>query len=517
MRTAYFSRIFLAPNALVIWLAYFIAAASLLLQLPLQGSLPGHWDSWLYLGLFNYYADYFLAFVDGSAIYTAFYPAQFPNFFLGEPSAFNALLYLPIQYLTGDPIWSFYLFISLLLSLNAWGLFLIFRQLSGHHWGGFLAGSFLMFSNYMLCSLDQQNVLSIYPALLSCYAVLRYKADDGNLWIVVAAIMAGVQLYCSAYHFFFLFLVFSVLCILEFGYFLRLLRRSLFWVAIGIVILFALPFVHIYLFGDLHEQTHNFVGQATKSSLSLHFTDWFKVHPYNLIYGAKQDKNLLHYIHAVGPGLALICLAVTGWWGLTSLQLKRTFAFLIIVALFIAWGPIWQVASIQISSPVYLLIDGLMLEDLMRTPVRAYMIVLVVANILAAFAIIQYWAKYRGLLICLIAFWMLENIPYRLQQYNSIDFIRVPAAVIEAAELSTEAQPLWILPSALYEYPGLPVGLGEQNREYIYMFWQTRFKKNMVNGMNAYVPYLNWSVRKSKSKPLLPTTTVYIDGMEIGR
>lgn len=503
------------PPTLTVWLLYFAAAGLLLLQLPLQGSLPGNWDSWFYLGLFNYYSDFLGYWSQGREIYTAFFPSEYPNFALGEPSPFNALLFLPIQWLIQDPIWSYYVYISILLSLNAIGLFLVTRQLTVTPGIAWLAGWLFMLSNYMLSSIDQQNVLSVYPALFCIFSVLRYKELSSPPWLVLAALFACIQLYCSAYHFFFLFIALLILSAFEFRYLLSLLKKPVFWIAIGCILLAVYPFAALYLLGDLHEQTHNFVDRRTMSSLSLHATDWFKTHPYNALYGVKTDQSLLHYIHAVGPGLVLMGAATTGWIMISGFKKKALYVSFIIAGLLLSFGPNWQVGDQVLASPLFTAMRWMGLDNLMRTPVRAFMLLLPVLCVLSATALIRAWGYHKWLTAIVIFLWVLENIPYRLQVYNSAEYITVPEVVMQTAQTSTKEAPLWILPSSLYEIPGLQAGLGEQNREYIYMYWQTSFEKNMINGMNAFVPIDNWSLRKNLDHQEVAASLVYLEQMQI--
>jgi hypothetical protein len=513
MGTGFFLRVLLAPNALVIWLLYFIAAALLLLQLPLQGSLPGNWDSWLYLYLFNYYPDYILSKLGLQPLYLPFYPESTPPFLFGEPSFFNSFIFLPFQWITQSPLWGYYLFTASVLALNGTGMYFISKVLFRSRLTAWLTGLLFMFSNYLLCSLDQQNVLSVYPALFSIGFLLLFHQNAQGKYLILSAIMAAVQLYCSAYHFFFLFTTLAALTVLHIHYSLQLFKRPVFWMSLTIIAGAVLPFARYYLFNDLEHKAYNFVDQRTLQSLSLHVRDLFQAHPYNLIYGNSEDQNLIYYIHAVSPGIVLSVLALVCWQQQSLLQ-KWVIALLILISVCLAVGPVWKFGDTSIGSPLYCLMNVLGLDNFMRTPVRAIMILLVTACLLAGKVMSDIFQKSRLIFLAVLLLWGIENIPGKFQRFNSSDYLEVPVEVMSAAQHAGKDDVLWLQPSSINTASGLETGLGEVNREYIYMYWQTSFEKNMVNGMNGYVPRINLDIRTRGLQGNMRIRSIYVENME---
>lgn len=485
-----------AGGRLIPWMLYFTLSSLILLPLPLDGSLPGHWDTWLYLALFNYYPDFLHAAVNGSEIYRPFYPISDPPFLFGEPSFFNALIFLPFKWLLQSNLWGYYFFIASLLSLNGTGMYFISKVLFKSRLTAWLTGLLFMFSNYLLSSLDQQNVLSVYPALFSFGFLFLYYQHDQGKYLIFSAMMAAIQLYCSAYHFFFLFTTLAALAVLQIHYSLQLIRRPVFWLSLTIIAGAVLPFARYYLFNDLEHKAYNFVDQRTLQSLSLHVRDLFQAHPFNLIYGNSADQNLIYYIHAVSPGIVLTVLSLVGCWQ-QSRRWKLVIAVLVSISVCLAVGPVWKFGDISIGSPLYSLMNALGLDNFMRTPVRAIMILLVTACLLAGKALSDIFQLSRLLFLAVLLLWGIENVPGKFQRFNSTDYLDVPVEVMSAAQHAGKEDVLWLQPSSMNTTSGLETGLGEVNREYIYMFWQTEFERNMVNGMNGYVPYENITMRIS--------------------
>ncbi len=474
-------------NSLV-WLFYLIIIGLFLLQQPLQGSLMGNWDNWLYLFLFNYYPDYFIAHFLNEPVYSPFYPDVYPAFMYGEPSFFSALIYLPFQWLLDSKLWAYYIFSSIILSLNAFSVYILYKQLFNNYKYSIAAGLIFVFSNFILCSLDQQNVLSIYPSLLSVYFIISAAKKDKPYLLLLASFFAGIQVYCSGYNFLFTGVVWGLLAIVHYAKLLEWLRKPVFWIAIISLVVYIAPFFFIYFLGGLKGNSINTVSNDILIQLSLHADNFFQAHPYNIIYGNRTDSNLLHYIGAVGIGCMFIVLCFTGLIYIKSTKFRATFILIIMSGILLAFGPVWNFGGFSFDSPIFLILKSVQLDQYMRTPIRAFMISLVPICIVSTYAMEMIFARNRYLGLAVVFLWCIENIPFKLQKFQSSLYLDVPHLVQEAADKLDSDQALWILPSTIHQQITMPPGLGEINREYIYMYWQTRFKKNMINGMNGYYP-----------------------------
>lgn len=482
-----------------IWLIYLMMIAIYLLQQPLSGSLMGNWDNWFYMSMFNYYHDYVQAFLLNEEVYSAFFPDKNPPFLYGEPSFFSAFIYLPLQWLTGNEMYAYYIFTSVILSLNAFSLFLISNQIFKNVIIAFLSGLFLVCSNYQLSSLDQQNVISIYPGLFSIYFILKASHESKPKLLLLTAVFAAIQLYCSGYHFFFLGITWACLALFFSNQVKSWIKEPIVWISVISLIIYVIPFLYIYLFDGIEAHAINTVDDDILIQLSLHWKNLFQTHPYNLIYGLKTDRSLLHYIGSVGIGIMAVVLSISGASILTNHKLKFCLVALVFLGLLFALGPVWSIGSFQIQSPVFLILKLTHLDQYMRTPIRAFIVALVPICMVSAFAVykIATWNKYAGFMV--LALWAIENIPYQLQKYESERFLEVPETLWNAVNKLDGHQAIWIKPSSIHQQVTMPPGLGEINREYIYMFWQTKFKKNMVNGMNGYYPKETMKFRLSQN------------------
>lgn len=473
-----------------VFLLYFLIACIFFLQLPLHSSLPGNWDSWLYLYLFNYYPDYIQNCLSGVGTYQAFFPESLPPFIFGEPSFFNALLCLPIQWVVRSPIWAFYLFISLIMSLNALGVFLIVRKLKRRDFYAFIAGLLLMFSNYMISSIDQSNVLSIYPSLFTIYYLLLFHQNQARKFLYIACLYAAIQIYCSGYHFFFLGVTIALLLLLNArAYLLNMQRFIQLVIAFGFLLILISPFLFLYIFSYSAETIVNSVNDEIIKSISLHLKDFLQSHPYNLIYGDGQDKTILYYLHSILPGVSILILAFLGFLKSES---RWVYIILFIAFLLIALGP----DLYFIKNPVYILMHYFSLDQFMRTPVRAYMVILLILILLSVEILPSLLKRLPYLFLLFLGLYLVENVPYKLQYFESSKYIQAPEKLMTFANSLKDDEVLWIQPSKLYDIKEpVGVGLGQVNREYIYMYWQVKFKKNMINGMNGYVPRANADLR----------------------
>lgn len=472
-----------------VFILFLLISILFFLQLPLHQSLPGNWDTWLYLSLFNYYPDYLVGLLKDLNVYQPFFPDNHPSFVFGEPSFFNSIIYIPIQYLIGSPIWSFYIFICIITSLNALGIFQVAKKIYEDKLTAIISGFLLIFSNYMLSSLDQCNVLSVYPSLFSIYYLICFYKTNYRKNIFWASFWGAIQIYCSGYHFLFLFIV--ILVLILFTIKKSIIKENFIWIVMAVLFLLLLisPYAYIYLFSGLSEIKINPVTESVLKDLSLHLQDFTRSHPYNILYGSNQDESLIFYLHSINPGFILTSLFIMG---LFKSKYKIVFVGLIFVFTILSCGP--EILGIQ--NPVYILMKSVGVDQFMRTPIRAFMVILIIACILSAQSLRYIFQNRPFLGICIFIFLMIENVPFKLQYFQSNAYVNPPENLLAVANDMNKDEVLWIQPSTLYALDDIVLpGIGQVNREYIYMYWQTIFKRDMVNGMNGYVPKINAEIR----------------------
>jgi hypothetical protein len=95
---------------------------------------------------------------------------------------------------------------------------------------------------------------------------------------------------------------------------------------------------------------------------------------------------------------------------------------------------------------------------------------------------------------------LIENIPYKFQYFDSKKYLSVPDILLTFTQSIPKNNILLIAPTSKMTEKKLNINLGEVNREYIYMYWQTKLKKTMINGSNGFVPYSSMSIYKSINK-----------------
>lgn len=499
-----------------VWFVYFIVISSFLIQQPINRSLVGHCDSWYYLSMFNYYYDFIVSFFDESYAYYAYYPSKLPNFIFGELSLFGALIYLPLQYILKDVIWAHFVFITCILTLNATSIYLLVFEIFKSRCSAFLSGILFVFSNYMLCSLDQQNVISIYPSLFCLYFVVKSFKANQSKFLLWGALCAGIQIYCSGYYFLFLGLVFLVCATIYYKCIVNFYSKPYLWLSGVIILVLIFPYVYLFMFSGLQDLVFTQMKEENVIGLSVHMDNIFRTHPYNWIYGDKTDKSLLYYIGSVGLGYSLLVTSIIGIFNIVDSRLRRLLLLITLLGIIVFLGPVVKIGSLSISSPFYDFLKICGLEGYMRTPVRGFMIVLVVLSIISGLyiSILIKFKKWLGIFVILI--FLVENVPIKLQKYDSYKYVKVPDVITEKIKKEPYLKALWILPSRVFEEKTLPVGIGDASREYIYMYWQTQFRKNMINGFGGYYPKTTFEYRNKSDSSLKEENIaiVYVKGLE---
>jgi hypothetical protein len=118
----------------------------------------------------------------------------------------------------------------------------------------------------------------------------------------------------------------------------------------------------------------------------------------------------------------------------------------------------------------------------------------------------------RNIVVIIIFGILIENIPYRFQYFDSEKYLSVPDSLLRLTQAMPKENVLLILPSTRMTEKKVNINLGEVNREYIYMYWQTKFEKTMINGSNGFVPYSSISLYKSINKRPIEKKKIKING-----
>ncbi len=112
----------------------------------------------------------------------------------------EALLVVPVQALTGDPILTYNVAFLLSFVLWGWGTFLLVRRLTGSAWAGWVAGAFACWFPAKRWSLAHLNTISLQWVPFALLALDRLLARPRLLLALTAGVAVALASLSSAYY-----------------------------------------------------------------------------------------------------------------------------------------------------------------------------------------------------------------------------------------------------------------------------------------------------------------------------
>ena len=206
-----------------------------------------------------------------------------------------------------------------------------------------------------------------------------------------------------------------------------------------------------------------------------------------------MDINWLSKTRSAGIG---ILLWVFGIGGLIFFKGKRTlFAILWIVFFLLALGPfIYSGEDIISKAPLHFLYEKFNINQLFRIGIRAFFICIMVFAVTAGFFLDRTFTRRKipkYFLVLILVLFFIENVPYTFQKYNSVELTKheVDYSFMEEDAVLLNLPSVIMVgfyfdylcnPTEDYEFP--------QVREYLYMYYQTRHKRNILNSVCSFYP-----------------------------
>lgn len=481
------------PKAVKVFLLFLLLFLVLFVQYPLAGSLPGYVDTWLYLGLFNDYWNHVVSWFTGADVGHCLYPAGPPYAYL-EPSYAAAPFYWLFQWLGFNDLWAYWGFISLFFSLNATGAYLLGRQYLENDLAAVFTALAFTLSSYALGNLEHQNALFYFPALMAVYHFRAFLSNGMQLHLLATMLLGGTQIYFGTYTFIFQSMVLAIIGLVQYRAFFFTGR----WLQVAkwlpLYALLAAPYVYAYLMNPELEHYYNpsRADAGAIRAMSLHFNDLYRVLVNNLLYKIQTDlpQIFVYNLRAASLGVMLWLLAVVGTIGMR--KHRGELLLLLAVSLIIAVGAKLDIGNTSISMPMGWLYGDSDAGAFLRHPVRMFFIASMVLSILAGAGLLWLSKQTKLPLVVLLlvaaVFFVLENVPFPLEKYESAPYIRSERLY---SEISIDEQPkvLLELPSSLdFESFDLGKPINQFTREYIYMYWQTKHKQHVLNGGVAFFP-----------------------------
>lgn len=461
------------------FLLYALIIGLVFLQWPLYGSLPGDLDTWANLAMFKNMQLQLQHLFGGPVAGAANYPAQHVWALYGL-DFFSGIIFLFYAALGFSDLWAYYLYIVTLYALNSYAVFKLCRLYSASGAGVFFAGLFFSLSNFMLGNVDGPNVAFCFPGFMAMYFLLTSISRSTSDRFAASVFFMGLCLLLSPVN----AVVFAGLWLLVVVFrFKQAMQMALnlkwFLPASVFVVLVAAPFIYYYKILKLGAVNYNQLNNLSYAPfLSLNLDSFWQTLPHNLIFKG-TDTSWPRMVRSAYPALSIALVAVLGLFA----GKRKLFPLLLLFGgALIALGPyICLHNNIVCPSPMLLLYRLLPFSTYVRVPLRLYFIALCGLMILFSMGWqilenLKLPAKALLLLVVFMAF--VESVPFPLVNYSSVG--KLNQAFNNAQLLPRDGAVVLNLPSSLF--------VQQDQREYIYMYYQTFHHHNILNGSLAYFP-----------------------------
>jgi hypothetical protein len=482
-------------------MVYLLFFSCFFVQLPLAGSLPQNIDTWYHLAIFSDMRQEVISLLTGTVNAHAFHPFKH-QFSLGEQSIASALLYNLFFSIVNNAIWSFYLLITTIYTLNAFSVYEYISFLQNDKRIGLILGFCFAGSNYLLALIDNVNTIAIFPVVMAVYYFHNYLNNSQNRqFLLKSSFFVILSLYFSIYAFVFTGLILSVYLLSNYKEnYKKGLAKSTF-IILAIVLIGIIPyFISIR---EVFSVSSSYIPLESKITgiiaHSIELKDFLRVLPENSFISPLKDiSNPWRYNNkSIYVGFSILILGIIGLKYISK-HLRNQWLIIMGISFIICFGPVIMLSSLPIKTPLYFLYHYFPFSLFLRNVARFYIVVLIGLIILSSFALKQ--VKNPIWLWLFLALFLFENLPKSLQKFNSEKYISPPTGLVHFFKDKAKVSNLVMLPSAVITDSGLNNVLNYHNREYIYWYWKTLFNQNIANGLSGYLPYSNVINHRNKGK-----------------
>lgn len=471
-------------SILIVLIAYALIFSLYFYQLIAVNTLPGDMDSWLYIATYDSYLNAIQAWFANTENFVQNYPEGEVYKYL-DPSFGGFLFYSFFKLMGFTSIKSLSLYTISYFTLNASGIFLVSKQLRTSTSGAFIAGLMFCFSNFVLCQLDNHNAIVFFPSLFSLYFLIRFKEHRKTIYLLLSVLFIVTQLYFSTYLFLFgliasaCYLLFKSCLLLD----VRQYKKYLFTVLIGLFLVS--PYFYIFIIhSSLPIEQTSILSRDLSEFLSLNLEDFGKYH-FNNLLRPRENFNLSHlkeYWNAAGFGISGLIISILAFYCLS----KSNFwlFFLGLIGLFLAFGPY---ITGSIPSPLQFLFHDNSFILKFKHINRAYLLFLFVLSIgsgkLWDKSCLQH-PKIKLLAVALFLLFFAENTPLKLNDFKSYAY-----ELNSIDDLAINHEKVYLFGRGNESIDKFDLNNPETRKmEYIYMYWQTIFRINTINGVGGFVP-----------------------------
>ena len=462
---------------------YFFVLNLVFIQFPLSGSLPGNHDTWANLAMFKDLGNNIQSYFGTATITSSNYPCQntWPLFGL---DFFSGLIFLAFKLLGLTDLWAYHFYITTIYALNSFGVYKICRCYSSYKVGCLLSGLFFSISNFMLGNIDNPNIVLAFAGFFAIYSLISALKESSGKRFVFSICFLSMQLLLAPITFVMIFFIWAAYLVFHYQALIHILTKNkgiLFsFLILGVALM---PYTYYYIILKIPTATNadKFNGQYM-SVLSMNLNDFFRALPNSLFSHSIQTKWISN-VKSGYTGIALICIALFGAWREKN---SRYAIFIFLSGLILSMGPYFSINDEPIMrSPISILYWLFPFGNYFRIPSRFFLLALLGLVILFSIGLKNLKQKkptsYKAFFFIILILYFGENYPFALQKYNSIKIL--------SGSNSTQE---FIRGSKFKNVLNLPSGLfvGNDEREYIYMYYQTINRKNTINGSLAYFPLI---------------------------
>ena len=229
----------------------------------------------------------------------------------------QALVSLPVNLLTGNPILAYNLVLLLGFVTSGFGMYLLARRLSGHLLGSIAAGIIFAFSPFMMAHLPHLQVITAGGIPLTFLFLIRFF--DKGRWkdLFLFTLFYVLQALANGYYALFLTIL-AGLFILVMTVAGRKWKEGHFRIQMAVFAVVALAALGPFLYH--YAQVRNTLGLERGIGAYARPTSFLATSPQNNLYG-RVSRQFLKPESELFPGAMAFLLAVLG--GLSVLRLKK--------------------------------------------------------------------------------------------------------------------------------------------------------------------------------------------------
>lgn len=481
----------------IIFLVYLIIFGLIFLPFPLHNSFIGNIDIWFYVWQWN---DFFNHLTHQTVSGQVLYPEENYQALVGASFGYG-LIFSVFKIIFNSDVWTMYAVLVFILALNALAFSLVLRALNIPLKVAVVLAFCLFANNYVLSNLENFNAFTFFPGLLAFYFLI--KSYDQNqklklLYVGLAGLLAGLQVYYSVYLFLFQSIFWLALVLSK-----NKNQHSFYSLSIFLSCLILVVFSFFMQRQEMSDYLSNPDLQAmlfnSNESHSIYFfKDWFRVNFGNILYPAMKDfSNPWRYgARSAFFGFTTYLIGLCAFVYFVKNRKWKTLlwvSIVIVLGMLVSTGPLFRTNYYSIKTPIGWLNEWVPKTLVIRHLFRAHLItiagILILIGLFLKENTVLKNSQLNWLLVVFVLIFAVENIPFKSKKYNSSLYTTPPSELVSKIAMIPEGSNLFFMPSChiLESESQISDGFNPMNREYLYMVWKNYLPYNIYNGRMGYL------------------------------